>query len=215
MKLHRGLLLSILLLLACWSCNNDTVEKKDIANSILVKPDSAEKASRDITANSYAPVDISPMDMSYYPADYPKLKMTNAGMAPPVARVIYSRPHLQGRQLFHQLLKYGEPWRMGANESTELQLFRDVTIQNKKIKAGRYVLYCIPQPDTWTIILNSNIDSWGLHPDSTKDIARFNVEAIQINQQLEYFTILFQEMDGGAELIFAWDNFEARLPINF
>ncbi|MES1215271.1 MAG: DUF2911 domain-containing protein [Bacteroidota bacterium] len=215
MKLYRSFIFFILLLIASWSCNNDKVEKKGSADSIKVaNPDSLEKASQQIT-NPYSPIDISPMDMSYYPPDYPKLKMTQPDMAPPVARVIYSRPHLQGRQLFHQLLKFGEPWRMGANESTELQLFRDVNIQSKKIKAGRYMLYCIPQSDSWTIVFNSNIDSWGLHPDSTKDIARFNIAAKQTDQSLEYFTILFEKMDSGAELIFAWDNFEARLPINF
>jgi hypothetical protein len=104
---------------------------------------------------------------------------------------------------------------LGANESTELQLYKDAVIQNKKVKAGRYVLYCIPEPDTWTIVLNSNIDSWGLVPDSTKDLFRFPVPVKKNQPNLEYFTLIFQKTDSGAELLMAWADLEALLPINF
>ena len=83
--------------------------------------------------------DVSPMDMSYFPVNYPKLKMAKLVSQPPVMRLIYSRPHLQGRELFHDVLRYGEYWRLGANEATEIEFFRDVTIQNKRIHPGRYV----------------------------------------------------------------------------
>lgn len=165
--------------------------------------------------NNYAPVDVSPMDMSYFPADYPVLKMADSIKTPPLARVIYSRPHLQGRHIFKDVLKYGEPWRLGANEATELQLYRDASIQDKKIKAGRYVLYCIPQPDTWAIALNSNTDTWGLKPDSTRDVARFTVPVIHTAASFEYFTMVFEKTTAGADLIMAWDNAEIRLPIKW
>ena len=165
--------------------------------------------------NPFAPVDISPMDMSYYPADYPKLKMANSAVTPPYVRVIYSRPHLSGRRLFINLLKYDEPWRLGANEATELDLYSDATIQGKKIKAGRYILYSIPEQDKWTIVLNSNIDSWGLHPDETKDIARFTIPSRQTTNHVEFFTMVFEKTNTSIELVMAWGNVEVRLPISF
>lgn len=165
--------------------------------------------------NPYAIVDVSPVDISYFPVEYPILKMEKATTTPPLARIVYSRPHLQGRKLFQNLLKYGEPWRLGANESTELELYTDATIQDKKIKAGRYVLYSIPQQDNWTIVLNTNIDSWGLHPDSTKDFARFSIPVKQTSNRLEYYTMVFQKTASGADIIMAWDDIEARLPIGF
>lgn len=214
MKITGRLFVTWLLSVACCCCNNGK-EKENTETKTGRKEDSINQVKQQITINPYDPIDLSPIDMSYYPADYPKLKMTKAINEPPVARVIYSRPHLQGRQLFQDLLKYGEYWRLGANESTELQLYRDVTIQSKKVKVGRYVLYCIPQVSSWTIKLNTNIDSWGLQPDSTKDIASFNIPAKQTNLHLEYFTIVFEKIDSGAELVMAWDDVEARLPINF
>lgn len=197
------------------SCNNQKDEKKQPEEKITQnKIQDSIPVSEKITT-PYSLPDISPMDMCYFPADYPKLKMAKATTKAPLARVIYSRPHLQGRKLFDGILNYGEPWRLGANESTELDLYSDATIAGKKIKSGRYVLYCIPEKDEWTIVINTNIDSWGLQPDSTKDIAHFTIPSKEINNHLEYLTILFMKTDNGAELIMAWDNTEARLPIQF
>lgn len=200
------------------SCNNkkedSTVTSPD--NQVTVQTDSSALPVPDPSINPYAGVDLSPMDMSYYPVDYPKTKMVNTNAAPPLARVIYSRPHLQGRHIFHEVLKYGEPWRLGANEATELELFSDATIQGKEVKAGRYALYCIPQPKEWTIVLNSNIDSWGLKPDTSRDVARFTVPVTTTGLSLEYFTMVFQNgSTSSAELLMAWDNAEARLPVSF
>ena len=212
MKPAFQLLSLISVLVFITGCSNK--EKKPVETNIVSKDSSRIKAPGK-NENPYVIVDVSPMDISYYPADYPILKMTKAINTEPLARIIYSRPHLQGRQLFHDLLKYGEPWRLGANESTELDLYQDAYIQGKKIKAGRYVLYCIPQPDNWTIIINSNIDSWGLHPDSTKDINRFVIPVKQTNNHLEYYTMIYEKTDTGYDLLMAWDNFEARLPFRF
>src|SRR5688572_30208793 len=125
------------------------------------------------------------MDTSYFPVDYLKTKMTNTAAPLPVMRVVYSSLHLQHRRLTAGILKYDEPWRLGANESTEIDFYKDVTIQGKKVKAGRYILYCIPHQDSWTIILNSNIDTWGLKQDPAKDVERFKVPATSGNPSLE------------------------------
>ncbi len=203
------LLLAIVLII---SCNNKKGDK------IVTEPDKKDSATRiapERKINPYATVDVSPMDMAYFPTEYPKLKMTKATAEPPLARVVYSRPHLQGRTLFEDLLKYGEPWRLGANESTEIELYKDATIEGKKIKAGRYILYCIPQKETWKIILNSNIDTWGLEQDASKDIASFMIPAKQTERKLEFYTMVFEKTETGANLVMAWDNWEARLGIGF
>jgi hypothetical protein len=212
MKSAIQLLFPITLLFCFTGCGNKKDKPIETNNT---SKDSSVKKTQGKNENPYKIVDISPMDMSYYPDDYPKLKMGNTINTAPLARVIYSRPHLQGRNLFQNLLKYGEPWRLGANESTELDLYHDAFIQDKKIKTGRYVLYCIPQTDSWKIIINSNIDSWGLHPDSTKNIAGFTIPIKQTTNHLEYYTMIFEKTDAGADLLMAWDNLEARLPFRF
>lgn len=203
---------SLLLAISFSSCK----EEKKPANTSPGEffPDTA-RANIQNRPNVYPGVDVSPMDMSYFPVDYPKIKMTNSNIPPPVMRVIYSRPHLQKRHLFRDLLKYDEPWRLGANESSEIQFFKPVKIQGKAIAAGRYIIYCIPHTDSWTIVLNSNIDTWGLQQDASKDVQRFVIPEDHAEQSQEYFTMEFEKADKGANLVISWDNFLVRLPIEF
>ncbi len=167
------------------------------------------------SANPFAPVDVSPMDIAYFPEDYPIAKMTNPDIGPPKARIIYSRPHKQGRAVFGSLLKYGEHWRLGANEATELELFSDAVIQNTNVAKGRYMLYSIPQAGNWIIVFNRNVYSWGLKQDTARDVHRFTIPMEQAPAPIEFYTMAFQKTDTGAALLMAWDNAMARLPISF
>lgn len=164
--------------------------------------------------NALAPIDRSPMDMTYFPVDFPIRKTSGETSGVPYARVIYSRPHRSGRTIFGQLVPYGQPWRLGANEATEIELFAPARIQNQTVPKGRYILYCIPQPSQWTVVFNANLYTWGLDPDSTKDIARFTIPVQKI-RPLEDFTMVFAPAGKNAELVIAWEASEARLPIQF
>lgn len=208
----RPFALVLLIALFFISCNNGD---KNSSVTAINKTDSLPPLKPDNSLNPFGPTDISPMDMIYFPVDYPQLKMEKPTTQSPKARIIYSRPHLGGRRLFQNLLKYNEPWRLGANEATEITFYNNASIQSKIIKAGRYILYCIPEKDNWTIVLNSNIDSWGLHPDPSQDIARFQIPVTTKTSSLEYFTMYFKETKTGANLTMAWDYFETVLPISF
>jgi hypothetical protein len=161
----------------------------------------------------YAGIDISPLDIIYFPSDFPVLKMSQKAEGLPVARVIYSRPHKQGREIFGALIPYNEPWRLGANEATEIELFRPVNIQGKRVSPGKYVLYCIPREDKWTIVFNTNIYTWGLKQDATKDVFRFDILTQKATRSFEYFTMTFDKSPTGAILFMSWDNVTAQLPI--
>lgn len=167
-------------------------------------------------------IDKSPMDMSYFPEDYPKQKMATPDMDNPVARVIYSRPQRNGRIIFadstiteNVIQYYGQDWRLGANEASEIEFFKPVTINGKKIPTGRYIIYCIPSADQWKVIINNNLYSWGLHIDKTKDLVEMDIPVIKNDVQIEYFTMLFQKAAYGCNLLMAWGDVKALLPIQF
>ena len=107
-------------------------------------------------------LDKSPMDMSYWPANYPILRMSGKAKDEPVGRLIYSRPLKNGRDIFGGIIKYNELWRLGANESTELELFRSVRIAGKPVPEGRYTMYCIPTESKWTMIINRDNYCWAV-----------------------------------------------------
>ena len=77
------------------------------------------------------------------------------------------------------------------------------------------MLYCIPNENSWTIVFNDNLFSWGLNLDTSKDKYRFEVPATKKNQDVEYFSMIFQHTENGADLIMAWDVVEVRLPIQY
>lgn len=192
------------------ACNEHTSEKP--TPKPPQKKDTAVVTTQ--SQNPYANVDVSPMDISYYPVDFPLQKMSGKAAPLPIMRVIYSRPHRQGRKIFGSLLHYGEPWRLGANEATEIELFQPVTIQNKTVPKGRYVLYCIPYQDHWTIFFNSNLYSWGLKPAPEKDLYKFDVAVEQAESNAEYFTMVFEKIDDSTvNLHMTWDEVLVHLMI--
>ncbi|TAG99905.1 MAG: DUF2911 domain-containing protein [Sphingobacteriales bacterium] len=160
-------------------------------------------------------MDKSPMDVSYYPVNYPILKIQDKANEPVVARVVYSRPQKNGRLVFGELLEYNKVWRLGANEATEIEFFKDVKIGTTKIKKGRYTLYCIPTPTQWTIILNRDTDIWGAFKyDSKKDVVRQTVAVQKITELVEAFTIYFEKNNGGLNVVFTWDDDLVKLPVS-
>lgn len=161
-------------------------------------------------------VDKSPMDMSYYPANYPILKIQDKVTEALLARVVYSRPQKNGRKVFGELVDYGSVWRMGANEATELELFKDAKIGNTRVKKGRYTLFAIPTTTKWTIILNKDTDTWGaFRYDSKKDVTRIDVPVLASTEEIEALSIYFEKFNTTVNLIIGWDDEMVRLPISF
>jgi hypothetical protein len=161
-------------------------------------------------------IDKSPMDISYYPSNYPILKIQDKVTEPVLARVIYSRPQKNGRTIFGELIEFGSVWRLGANEATELELFKEARIGTTKVKKGRYTLYAIPQQDKWTIIINRDTDTWGAFKyDPKKDIARIDVKVETQTELIESFTLFFEKSGSNVNLNIYWDNYRAILPFVF
>jgi len=211
--MRKNLLVLIIVSVFCISCKEEE-ENKPAGNDTPTKMETPVKVLPPIT--HYTAPDHSPMDMLYFPNDYPLQKMAGKTTDPPYMRIIYSRPQKENRKIFDGLVKYDAPWRLGANESTEIEFFHPATIQNKTVKPGRYILYCIPQETKWVLILNSNLYSWGLQQNRQKDLMQFEVTVEKNNVAIEYFTIAVEKRsEKSADLIFLWDDVRAQLPVSF
>jgi hypothetical protein len=182
------------------------------SNQVTITPSAT---NRTVEQTIQPGMDKSPMDMSYYPVDYPKLKMSGHFNEPLIARVIYSRPQKDNRVIFGNLVKYGSIWRLGANEASEIEFFKDVTIQGQKVQKGRYVIYCIPNEKSWMLVLNSDLYTWGLKIDSTKDVYKFDVPIEKTRFPYEAFTMEFEKKEPVMQLTMGWDSLKASLPIKY
>ncbi|MVM30044.1 DUF2911 domain-containing protein [Spirosoma sp. HMF4905] len=166
-------------------------------------------------------LDKSPMDMAYYPDDFAhdrKFAPAKVGDKGYV-RVTYSRPAKNGREVFGKLTPYGKVWRVGANEATEVKFFTDATIQGKKIKAGVYSLYAIPNETEWTLIFNSDLDQWGAYSyNQSLDVLRVTAPVKKPEETIENLTIQFKKVGENVKesiMMIAWDNTLVEVPITF
>jgi len=167
--------------------------------------------------SNFPQLDKSPMDMCYYPVDYPVLKIQNKINEPLVARIIYGRPQKNERTIFGDLVPYGEVWRLGANEATEIEFFKDVKVDGNKVPKGKYTMYAVPDTATWTIILNKETNTWGAFKyDRKQDVLRVNRPVSIRHDTTDVFTIIFEKNpDGGANIVAAWDNVMVKVPFSW
>ena len=171
-------------------------------------------------AQDFPDLDKSPMDAAYYPqraafrafAKTDEEKMANQ----PIIRVLYSRPQMKGREVFGGIVKYGETWRLGANESTEIQFYRDVTINGTALKAGRYTVYTTPGEKEWEVFFSSDLDNWGAYAYNPEhNVASITVPVKTSEKPVEALSITFDKADNGAHMIIGWENTVVSVPIEF
>ena len=131
-------------------------------------------------------------------------------------KITYGRPHKRGREIFGELLPFGEVWRTGANEATEITVTRSIKLGGQSIRPGTYTIFTIPNKEHWTIILNSELGQWGAYNYNSKlDVVRFDVPVTTTTDVFEPFTIEFEQKAQSAELVMMWDQTKVTIPIDF
>lgn len=131
-------------------------------------------------------------------------------------KLTYSQPQKRGREIFGKLVPFDQVWRTGANEATELTTTKNIQINGTLLKAGTYSLFTIPQKDSWTIIINSEVGLWGSYNYNSKlDVMRFNIAPSTTDTVYESFTIQFDHRNEVADLLLYWDKTKISVPVKF
>ncbi|HEX8819570.1 MAG TPA: DUF2911 domain-containing protein [Archangium sp.] len=133
-------------------------------------------------------------------------------------KVTYGSPRIQDpktgqkRVIFGKLVPYGEVWRLGANAATELTTTGDLELAGKRLPAGTYSLFTIPQADKWTLIVNKDVGEWGAYKyNKDNDVLRVEVPVTKSADTYEALTIAFD--DKGTALNFSWENTQVSVPV--
>jgi hypothetical protein len=129
--------------------------------------------------------------------------------------VTYSRPVTKGRKIFGDLVQKDSLWRTGANAATLIKLNDSYEIGGKLLDTGSYALYTIPNPDSWTIILNKGVKNWGTDGyKESEDVVRFTVVPQKIKTKIESFTMQFADVKPQTcELHLMWEKTAVAIPI--
>lgn len=155
-------------------------------------------------SQSFSDLDKSPMDAV----------MARNEDNSPLVRIIYSRPFKRDRTIFGELVPYGEVWRTGANETTEIRFYEHCSVNGKPVKKGTYALFSIPEKDEWTIIINKNHQDWGAYNyEEDADVLRFVLPAQETATLVEQFSISTRPATDGAYILMGWDDTFLRFKI--
>ncbi len=140
-----------------------------------------------------------------------------------VFEIEYCRPSKKGRLIFgseseEALVPYGKYWRLGANQSTEISLEKDLSFGGEKLKKGRYKIYAIPGKESWSIVFNSELGKWGYSKaNDEKDVLRLEISVEELVDEVEVFTItaLLRQGKDSPSINFFWDRTLVSLPFQY
>lgn len=147
-------------------------------------------------------------------------------------KVVYGRPYQRERDNIFgtkesgALVPFGEPWRTGANEATEITVTRDVKIGEKTLPEGTYAFFTTPGPEAWTVHFNRELGLTGPAKRDAEsgtyvplDLAATDVVTLSVpsstlpeDKLVDQLTFAFEPSETGADLVLRWIRTEVRVP---
>ena len=133
------------------------------------------------------------------------------------ALLCYSRPAAKGRTVMGGLVPYGQPWRLGANEATSLQLPFNATIGGSAVDAGSYSIYAVPGQTEWEFVLNRQVERWGIPIDDAVkqgDAVSFKRPVSATSAPVEQLTFRWEgTSDSAGQLAMEWERTQVTIPV--
>ncbi|SOE24127.1 Protein of unknown function [Spirosomataceae bacterium TFI 002] len=171
-------------------------------------------------AQDFPGLDKSPMDASYYPhgsahdITFAKTLKEKGEMMTKI-KVVYSRPSANGREIFGNLVKYETPWRIGANETTEVTFYTPVQIGESIIAPGTYAMYLVTSPGKWTLKIHPEAGGWGVYNfDASKDLASVETKPEKAKETIEALSVvMYKAKTGNVHLKIGWGELFGEFPI--
>ncbi|MES2681558.1 MAG: DUF2911 domain-containing protein [Bacteroidota bacterium] len=122
----------------------------------------------------------------------------------------YGSPSVRSRKIWGELVPYGKVWRAGANEATTFTTDQAITVEGKKLAAGRYSFFVIPGEKEWTVIFNKTANQWGAYEyKEAADALRVNVKTKKSAAMQERLTYKINK--NSISLI--WENTEVPVSV--
>jgi hypothetical protein len=129
--------------------------------------------------------------------------------------ITYGRPSLHGRKMIGEHEPYGTVWRTGADEATTIETDAALDINGLKVPAGTYALFTIPDPASWTLIINKTAKQWGAFSyKESADLGRTKMKVTKLSAPVEEFTITMTPAGTDAfTLKLTWQDVEVSAPV--
>ena len=126
----------------------------------------------------------------------------------------YSRPSVNGRVIFGNILPFDSLWRTGANGPTTFTTQDSLTINGKGLPKGTYIILSKPGRTSWEIIFNKNPAVSYTNYIPQDDVLRISVPVSKTSTKVETFTISVTDVkSNNCMLAFEWDNASVQLQL--
>jgi hypothetical protein len=126
--------------------------------------------------------------------------------------ITYGRPYTKDpksgemRKIWGGLVKYGEPWRAGADEATTLTTKSDLMFGSTVVPAGSYTLYMMPdEKGTSKLAFGKKTGGWGVPVDTKNDLAQVDLKKEPLDKQVDQFTISLAPAAKGGAVKMMWE----------
>jgi DUF2911 family protein len=128
--------------------------------------------------------------------------------------VDYGRPLARGRKVFGSNGVLGDTiWRTGANAATQFRTSVPLTIAGQTIPPGMYTLWTVAVPGRYQLIINKQTGQWGTAYNPAQDLLRVPLQATQLPQVVDRFTIVVDPAGANAGVLrLRWDTTELAVP---
>jgi hypothetical protein len=161
------------------------------------------------------------------------LGMSRTMLGDAYVKVTYGQPYKRERDNIFgtkesgAVVPFGEVWRTGANEATEVTVTKDVLVAGKKLAAGTYSLFTTPGAESWKFHFNSllGLDGTGYYdrvaekftpadlPKNDVLVVEAKATQLAVANEVDQLTIEFEKTASGADLVLRWIRTEVRLPL--
>ena len=128
--------------------------------------------------------------------------------------VEYGRPSVRGRKIFGSLIRWDEVWCPGADEATYLSTSKPLKVAGVALPAGKYSLWIQPTEDTWTLIFNSEWDTFHTAHRARADIGRVPMQKETLADNVEQLTFTIERTKPGAggRIAMSWATTKVSVP---
>ena len=138
----------------------------------------------------------------------------------------FSRPGVKGRKIWGDIVPYGMypgvkysnnkpyPWRGGADENTTITTSKDISVEGKKLAAGKYGIHMIPSETDWIVIFSKKNEDWGSYSyDEKEDALRITVTPVKAPHE-EWLTYGFDHLASTSATAFLhWEKLKVPFKI--
>lgn len=162
------------------------------------------------------------------PNGYTKKAVVSEQVGLTQVSIAYHRPAVNGREgkIWGQVVHKGfvdqgfgsrkpSPWRAGANETTTIEIDKDVKVEGQALPKGKYGLFIAYDPVESIVIFSRKPEAWGsFFYDEKDDVLRVKVKPQTAEKSVEFLKYEFtNQTQNSAVISLSWEKLSIPFKI--